>query len=79
MNDAERNPWSEIIQARDDLSTAENYIGDAIGGLAIDESPVNHNQAEQRQQEIARQISNAEREIERAKRRLGIKGGQPDE
>lgn len=75
----ERNPWSEIVQARDNLSTAENYLGDAIGGLTIGESPVTHDQADERQQEIARHISNAEREIERAKRRLGIGGGQADE
>jgi len=74
-----RNPWSEIIQARDNLSTAENYLGDAIGGLTIDENPVSYDQADERQQEIARHISNAEREIERAKRRLGIEGGQADE
>ena len=76
---SERNPWSEIIQARDDLSTAENYLGDAIGGLTVDESPVTHNQAEERVQQIARHINDAEREIERAKRRLGIEGGQTDD
>lgn len=75
----ERNPWCEIVQARDNLSTAENYLGDAIGGLTVDESPVTHDQAEERKQQIARHISNAEREIQRAKRRLGIEGGQTDE
>ena len=76
---SERNPWSEIIQARDNLSTAENYLRDAIGGLTVDESPVTHDQAEERIQQIARHIHDAEREIERAKRRLGIEGGRSDE
>ena len=75
----ERNPWSEIIQARDNLSTAENYLGDAIGGLVVDEGPVTHDQAEERKQQIARHIHDAEREIERAKRRLGIEGDQTDD
>jgi hypothetical protein len=78
-NAAERNPWAEIIQARGNLSTAENYLGDAVGGLTIDEHPVSHEQADELQQEIARHISDAEREIEQAKRRLGIERGQFDE
>jgi len=78
-NAAKRNPWSEIIQARGNLSTAENYLEDAVGGLTIDEHPVSHEQADEFQQEIARHISDAEREIERAKRRLGIAGGQAGE
>ena len=76
---SERKPWSEIIQARNNLSTAENYLRDAIGGLVVDESPATPDQAEERKQQIARHIHDAEREIERAKRRLGIEGGKADE
>jgi len=75
----ERDPWSKIIRARDNLSTAENYLGDAIGGLVVDESLATPDQAEERKQQIARHIHDAEREIERAKRRLGIEGGQTDD
>ena len=75
-DEIKRNPWHEIVQARDNLSTDENYLGDAIGVLTIGENPITYDQADDRQQQIARHISNTEREIERAKRRLGIEGGQ---
>jgi hypothetical protein len=78
-DEIKRNPWYEIVQARNNLSKAENYLGDAIGGLTIDGNPLTYDQADERQQQIARHISNAERDIERAKRRLGIEGGQADE
>lgn len=73
------DPWSKLLKARNDLSTAQNYLGDAIGGIEVPEVPRNASEAADRQRRIRRQIKSAEREIDRAKRRLGIEDGGRDE
>lgn len=66
------DPWNSILQARDSLSTSKNYLGDAIGALMDPDLPVTKEQVDERRTTVETRIRDAERELERAKRRLGI-------
>ena len=68
-----------VVRTRDSLSTASNYLGDAVGELVSDDVPITTEQAAERKARVERHIRDAERSIERAKHRLGIEDGDRDE
>ena len=68
----DNDPWMEIVGAKNALSTAGNILDDAIGEMTKQEQPTTEQQAAKRRETVRQQIDRAERELQRARRKLGV-------
>lgn len=76
----QNSPFKDVCRARDEMSSAGNYLSDAIGELVEGDLPVTEEQAEKRLNAVDRHLRNAETGIRRARRRLGLdEDGDRDE
>lgn len=72
----QHNPFRQITTARNELSSASNYLDDAVGVIHESEFQPTREQADNHADEIDRFIRDAERCIRRARERLGIEQPQ---